>query len=130
MGVHGDAWNELLESNGRLFREKWKADPELDRSAARALSLELNAAGRDALAEGEVAGALKSLLEAVHQCPELAENYNDLGAVLWEIGETRRAVAMFRRALALNPQYAEAQENLDAAGASMNVAAAPRNIGE
>ncbi len=115
MGVHNEALRALLDENGERFREKWKTSPEFDRAAARDTALSLNRDARGALETGDLKAGISLLAKAIRTSPELAENYNDLGAVLWEMGERRRATALFERALALNPNYAEAADNLDAA---------------
>jgi glycosyltransferase involved in cell wall biosynthesis len=115
MGVHGDRWDDLCEQNEERFRTKWNVDPDHDRSAARDAARVLNRDARLALKEGQRESALALLTDAIRTSPELVENYNDLGVVLWEMGETRRAIAFFRSAIALNPDYLEANENLAAA---------------
>ena len=112
MGVHGERWNDLYAQNEERFRRKWNVDPDHDRSAARDAARALNRDARLALKQGNRPSALTLLTNAIRTSPELAENYNDLGVVLWEMGETRRAIALFRSAIALNPDYREANENL------------------
>ncbi len=115
MGIHGDQLRTLLDENGERFREKWSNSPEHDRAAARDAALALNREGRSALEGGDHKKALSLLTRAIQTFPEASENYNDLGAVLWGMGESRRAIGLFKRALALNPDYREAIENLAAA---------------
>ncbi len=119
MGIQDDQWTNLLTENESRFREKWNAEPEHDRSAARASSISLNREARSALERGDHASAMSLLTKAIRTSPEIAENYNDLGAVLWGIGESERAIRLFNRALALDSGYSEALENLAAAEAAV-----------
>jgi len=112
MGIVDDEWTELLARNADRFSEKWKAKPRYDRSAERDAALSLNADARIALDKQQYKRAIQLLSDAIRTCPELPENYNDLGVVLWQLGEAQRSIALFRRALALNPSYQEAVENL------------------
>jgi O-antigen biosynthesis protein len=112
MGVSGDRWNELLAGNGARFQEKWGRALGHDENAD-----ELNAKAREAIGQGDRKTALTLLMEAVAAAPADARHYNDLGAVLWDMGERDRAVALFERALALNPEDRDARENLAAAKA-------------
>lgn len=115
MGIQDDRWTRLLSENENRFREKWNAEPEHDRTAARASAVLLNRKARTALERGDHTSALSLLMNAIRTSPEIAQNYNDLGAVLWAIGEQDRAIRLFNRALAFDPDYAEARENLAAA---------------
>ncbi len=52
---------------------------------------------------GRPAEAAPLLREVIARRPDSAEAHNDLGVVLWRLGQHREAVAMIRRALELRP---------------------------
>jgi tetratricopeptide (TPR) repeat protein len=58
------------------------------------------------------AEAEASLLEAVARDAHYANVYHMLGVIASQRGAPERAIELFRRALALNPRYSEAQLNL------------------
>lgn len=61
---------------------------------------------------GDYAVAEGLLEEVVRRSPTYANVYHMLGVMAGQRGAAERAVAMFRQALALNPNYNEAQINL------------------
>lgn len=113
LGFGAREYRDLLARNEARFREKWKLK---DDSIAHALqvSIQLNEAGTARYRKGDFAGALRLLLQAISVCPTFEQNYNDLGVVLWEMGEHERAIESFRRAARLNPNHTAAKENLQA----------------
>jgi tetratricopeptide (TPR) repeat protein len=68
--------------------------------------------GTAAFEAGEYADAETLLLRVVEQHTGYANVYNMLGVIAGLRGVPERAVDLFRRALALNPGYSEAQLNL------------------
>jgi tetratricopeptide (TPR) repeat protein len=68
--------------------------------------------GTTAFEAGEYADAETLLLRVVEQHTGYANVYNMLGVFAGLRGAPERAADLFRRALALNPQYSEAQLNL------------------
>lgn len=121
MGLVGGAWNDLIARNQGAFHEKWGGSDALAGEAARD-SLALNRAARAAAGAGDLAGAVRGFKEAIARCPGLAENYNDLGAVLWGAGERVRARDLFQRAVSLDPAHAAATANLRDATAALREA--------
>ena len=111
MGMVGDAWNALVEENQKRFQDKWALQPE-DRLDHIQESRQRNREARAALARGDTIETLKLFAEAVRLAPHEAQNYNDLGAVLWQAGERERAITQFLHALRLDPANADARENL------------------
>jgi tetratricopeptide (TPR) repeat protein len=79
---------------------------------AQQVSLNLNREARACVERGDHREAARLLKEAVAACPILEQNLNDLGAVLWTLGERDTAFECFTRAVKLNPDYAQARANL------------------
>jgi glycosyltransferase involved in cell wall biosynthesis len=119
MGLVEGAWRDLIERNKGVFAEKWGITALLGSDEAQA-SMALNRSARAAAERGDMLAALRDFEQAIAACPALAENYNDLGAVLWEAGEHRRARDLFARALALDPEHPAAADNLRDADAVLN----------
>lgn len=114
MDLTGDRWHELMERNRRRLLEKWAVrDPEAVRRAS-----ELNAEARKALEARRMAKALGLLLDAIRIDPVSAVHRNDLGAVLWALGERERACREFQHALRLDPDHPDARANLEIASRS------------
>ena len=109
MGLQGARFDALLDENRRVFEDKWP-DALANRAEPIEKSRTLNQDARNAFNEGDITGALRLLKEAIETCPLLEANYNDLGAVLWQIGKHENAYENFARALRLNPDYAEAKD--------------------
>ncbi|MBN2308359.1 MAG: glycosyltransferase [Candidatus Hydrogenedentes bacterium] len=118
MGMTDERWDGLLKENRGRFLEKWNLRPEARADAAQE-SRRLNGQARQALDAGDAPGAIRLLKEAIEACPGLELNYNDLGAVLWQMEERERAYEHFARAVRLNPAYAEARDNLRDAGRAL-----------
>jgi len=127
MGITGEKWTELISENQGKFQEKWDLKPE-DRTEAAQKSQALNAEARAAFEEGNPAEALRLLKEAIRAFPRLEANFNDLGAVLWHLGEHERAYDQFVRAVKLNADYSEARENLHNAAEALGRSAEVRDM--
>ena len=118
MGITGDSWDGLIEENQRWFEKKWDVSPE-ERCDAAQESKRLNGEAHKAVERGELTEALRLLKNAIEAFPLLESNFNDLGAVLWELGECDRAFDQFVRAVQLKPGYAEARANLRDVGEAL-----------
>ncbi len=116
MGITSSAMEGLLAANEKRLAGKWG---ESESAEDQERSAELNAQARSAASSGDVHTALLLLREAMKLGPSLAANYNDFGALLWQSGKQQKAYEYFVRAVALNPSYAEARENLREAAAAM-----------
>jgi GT2 family glycosyltransferase len=117
MGIHGNAYNDLINRNEDIYRRKWGLT-EGDTSHTEQIAAQLVGTGRDAAKAGATAEALRAYTEAIATCPVYDPAYNDLGVLLWGIGKHERAYDCFARAALLNPDNADAVANLrDAADA-------------
>lgn len=110
MGITDGAWQELIERNEAQFLEKWQAHPQERNDAVQHARQLLREAARAASAEDPVE-ALRLCREAQLAAPSFDQVYNDLGAILWSLGQHEEALKNFERALRLNPASAEAQQN-------------------
>jgi GT2 family glycosyltransferase len=116
MGISDYHWDELIAANRRRFLEKWQRDPdERDQAAMRAATL--NCEARAAFEQEDFAASLALLQQSIEADPLFERNYNDLGVILWEMGDQVKAYANFARAVRLNMHYSEARENLREAAA-------------
>ncbi|GMW03269.1 MAG: hypothetical protein AMXMBFR84_44030 [Candidatus Hydrogenedentota bacterium] len=117
MGFDSNAYAALMESNANRFMRKWSlADNDEPRAlqAARAMNMD----ARDALNRGEWQEALRKLSQSIAMYPAFAPAFNDLGAVLWQFGDKRKALDYFVRAVSMDPTCEEARANArDAANA-------------
>ncbi len=111
MGIVDDAWRDLIARNEKTFHEKWSVRPE-ERSDVVQQSREYNRRAAAALNEGDYVEAIRQYKAAIEVAPAYDLNYNDLGVALWRMGEHARAYDQFTRALRLNPENADARENL------------------
>ena len=118
MGITDEKQRALMATNQQRFIEKWQVS-DGDRLEVLEKARQLNRDARAALEEGDTTKAIRILTEAVKAYPHVEVNHNDLGAVLWDLGEHERAYDCFRRAVRLNPSYAEAKENLHDAAAHL-----------
>ena len=114
MGLVDDEWKRLIARNATLFEEKWNATNE-ERSDAVQQSRQWTRRAREALESGRFHDALECYKNAIQAAPALEVNHNDLGVALWRLGDRKRAVICFKRALQYNPDYAEARQNLELA---------------
>ncbi len=60
-------------------------------------------AGKQALADGDLDGALARFEEVIHRFPDSREGHNNLGALFATLGRHERAEACFTRVLELSP---------------------------
>lgn len=111
MGIQGESYNALIDRNEGIFRTKWGLTAVAS-SHAEQIAARLTVAAREAANAGAVADALRAYTEAIATCPVYDPAYNDLGALLWNIGQRDRAYDCFERAVRLNPQNADAVANL------------------
>jgi tetratricopeptide (TPR) repeat protein len=68
---------------------------------------------------GDYAAAEALLLQVMAKAPTYANVYNMLGFIAGHRNDSEKAVALFRRALSLNPNYTEARLNLSLTLAEM-----------
>lgn len=111
LGLVDAAWEQLLAENAARFGAKWQFKPE-DRLDNYRRSLQLNRNAGETLQRGDVAGALREFRDAIRLAPGLARNHNDLAVALWAAGVQDQAFERVKQALALEPAYPEARENL------------------
>ena len=64
------------------------------------------------MSQSDPAGAANIFRALVRRDPKFAEGHNNLGLVLLQSGDTRKAEAEFEEAVRLKPQFAEAHYNL------------------
>jgi len=114
MGLDTEAWNTLITHNQGVFEEKWQAAAAIAPEAL-ARSQALNQQASAASARGDQVAAIALLKEAIGAAPAWEVNYNDLGAMLWEMGDAPSALRYFEEALRRNPHYTAARENRRAA---------------
>jgi len=116
IGLAGAAFDHLLNENEARFLAKWRdTDPALLPALYRG---RIHAArGAQAHAAGALLDSARHYAEAVRACPGDAGYRNDLGAVLWTLGEHEGAFAQFRLAVRLRPDHAVAVRNLAEAAA-------------
>jgi glycosyltransferase involved in cell wall biosynthesis len=118
MGITDEKWRALIADNEQRFRRKWNLVPP-DRCQVAQRSKQLNEAARRAAESGNLTEALRLYKEAMEVFPLLETNYNDLGAILWQMGQREPAFEYFVRAVRLNPAYTEARDNLREAGQAL-----------
>ncbi|HIJ65298.1 MAG TPA: glycosyltransferase [Candidatus Hydrogenedentes bacterium] len=107
LGVTREQLRSLIDENEATFVTKWG-----EFAHARALAEQLNVRARNAMQQGDQAKALRFLKEGIEVFPAFEQNYNDLGALLWDMGEGDRAYQCFVQALSRNPENQEARDNL------------------
>lgn len=73
------------------------------------------AKARKNAAAGDTKAAIAAYREAIKLNPASAESHNNLGALLYDIGQTDQAVLEYERALQLNADLPEARNNLGVA---------------
>lgn len=111
MDLVGDRWQDLMARNRERFLSKWAA-PHVVTEEDRARAFELGRKAREAIEDGHTATALRMLRDAIAKDPTSPDHFNDLGVLLWQVGERERALEQFRRALRLAPDFEEARRNL------------------
>ncbi|MCP4640167.1 MAG: glycosyltransferase [bacterium] len=118
MGYDQDSWGDLMSQNQERLFTKWGVETE-DRPGQAEESKRLNRSAREAARDGQSAEAMRLLTEAIRVYPSLAENYSDLGALLWQIGQHEEAYRNFLRALRLEPDNEDAMANAREAAAAL-----------
>ncbi|MFP4171491.1 MAG: glycosyltransferase [Candidatus Hydrogenedentota bacterium] len=111
MGITGQDWNELFETNRRRFEMKWRTQTE-SRPEALMKVHELTSAASAAYQRGGLIQAVHLLHAAEKLCPFHEKTFNDLGVICRELGDVVRAFHYLTRAVRLNPSYDEARDNL------------------
>lgn len=102
MGLHGTAYNDLMERNRQRYEEKWGVT--LSREKHGRIERErLQVVAQDALTQGDVQGALAALQAAIVAEPEAATPYRDLGKVLLDAGKAQLALQCFQQAQERDP---------------------------
>jgi tetratricopeptide (TPR) repeat protein len=74
---------------------------------------------RELSEEGRSTEAIEAYRAAIAAYPSSPEAYNNLGALLYDVGQTDAAIAEYQRALQLRPSFAEAHNNLGVAWLSV-----------
>jgi len=111
LGLVEGRWDALLEENAARFGTKWNLKPE-ERLDEYREALQLNRKAGEALAKGDLVGAIRGYRDALLLAPQLARSHNDLAAALWQAGAGEDAFERLKAALRLDPEFAEARENL------------------
>jgi len=106
----------IRELRGAIAKSPDRAD------AHRTLGRLLGAAGADS---AEVIAAFE---EAIRLRADDAESFNAIGLVYVQTGDDEKAAAVFRKAIALQPEYADAHQNLGAVLASTDNSEAVREL--
>jgi glycosyltransferase involved in cell wall biosynthesis len=111
MGLTGDEFRSLIADNQQRLQEKWgrhvaEHSPHAHRSR------QLNREARRAFKNGDAITAVRLLRDAIEAFPTLAVNHNDLGVILWQLGDKERAYHAFRRAVECDAEFLDARENL------------------
>ena len=110
MGIVDDSWRALIHDNQQRYQQKWQ-DASLLREDAAARAALLNEKAKTAYASGDLARAVKLYRQAIQAQPGDPVAYNDLGVVLYTLGEPEKARAYFEHALRLAPDFEDAEEN-------------------
>jgi glycosyltransferase involved in cell wall biosynthesis len=111
LGLVEGKWDTLLEENAARFGAKWDLKPE-DRLDEYREALQLNRKAGEALAQGDLVGAIRGYRDALLLAPQLARSHNDLAVALWQAGAGADAFERLKAALRLDPEFSEARENL------------------
>jgi len=117
LGFTGESFEALMGQNAQKYADKW-GEPLAERYNEVRQAAALHEKALQQAQVGDLQGALQNLVDAVRTDPFFSRGHNDLGAVLWELGERHRAYDAFARAARLCPTSTSARDNLrDAAGA-------------
>lgn len=111
LGLVNERWEHLLEENAARFGAKWDLKPE-DRLDEYREALQLTQKACEALAGGDLVGAIRGYRDALVLAPHLARVHNDLAVALWQAGAGEDAYERLKIATRLDPQFKEARENL------------------
>jgi CubicO group peptidase (beta-lactamase class C family) len=108
------ALRERLEAEGFDQAERAASDLIAQDGAASLTESDLNSWGYRLLAKGKVAEALILMKLIVALNPESGNAYDSLGEVYARSGDRTKAIENYRRSLVLNPENANAAEQLKA----------------
>ena len=127
MGLTDDKWRDLIAENEKRFLEKWNPSV-VDRSDAAQQAKRITLEARHAMEQGDTTTAIRLLKAAIELCPILESCYNDLGVLVWNLGDQVRAFDYFRKAIQLNPAFEEARVNLRDAAMTLGRLAEVREL--
>lgn len=113
LGIVDDSWKALLQDNFARYLDKWQ-DPALLRPELEARARALTREAKDHFQAGDLTRAVALYVQAVGLTPGDAVPFNDLGVVLFQLGQKERARAYFLHALRLAPGFQDALDNLKA----------------
>jgi tetratricopeptide (TPR) repeat protein len=111
LGLVEGRWDALLEENATRFGAKWELKPE-DRLDEYREALQINRRAGEALARGDLVGAIRGYRDALLLAPHLARSHNDLAVALWQAGAGADAFERLKAALRLDHDFREARDNL------------------
>jgi tetratricopeptide (TPR) repeat protein len=121
----GRAAEAVAHAQRALDLDPQNAEP-LHRTLGPALSAEAHNARAGAFAaQGAWREAADEYSAAVALRPEFDRALNNLGVMMMKLGDTERAIHYFQEAVRQNPQYTEAQANLERAQRSQSEPATP-----
>jgi glycosyltransferase involved in cell wall biosynthesis len=118
MGLLEEKWDNLIQENQRRFFEKWEVQPH-ERIDIMQQAYQINQRAKAFVQSGDMGAAIRLYKEGMEAAPGYEMNYNDLGVVLWGMGEGDLAYTNFKRALQCNICCAEARDNLIMAAQSL-----------
>lgn len=117
MGIVGDEWEALMDRNADRYSKKWN-EPMAERYAQLKAAAECHREALNHVDQRDWTAALEKLVQCITHDPTFHRGHNDMGAVLWELGQRDKAFEAFSRAVRLFPSDASARDNLrDAAEA-------------
>ncbi len=76
----------------------------------------LNLYGKYFASLDQASEAARFFSEALKLCPQFCEPYNNLGQLMWKVGQQKEAFVLFSQALSKNPHLLSAQLNFFDAG--------------
>ena len=106
MGIVGDSFHALCDTNGQRFAAKW------DEASLHSVSRQLAELALQTYDGGDLAAAMRLMKEAIARGPRIAENYVDLAAILERAGSREKALEYLRRAQSLAPASSPIVEKL------------------
>ncbi len=119
MGMTTEDLNALTTKNERMLFDKWGRFAAAHSEAA-LKSKQINAQAQAACSRGDFTEAVALLSEAIRAYPMNEKNYNDLGVIVWEMGDRAGAFENFVRAIRRNPDYEDGKVNLLRAAEVLN----------
>lgn len=99
----------------KLLAELSQQVPALEEVDRRLRALEARREGEACFARGDLHDALRCFVRGLALDPEDVWAHNNIGVVLYQLGEVPKARDAFDRALKLSPTFEPARENLNAA---------------